>query len=248
NVLELSLYAVNVKGTKHLSTVAVDIGKIELGHDLKTTINLKDDEQLEVEFYLEKCNDPPNEILTNRVLVAQPCTCVDAKVKKVNNLKMIGTGFNAEYNMTVKVDGAYEEEQITSLKPLSNPVWNENFRFHIGKNLDPKLKIDLIQTSTDLQDYLHVKMMKETSIVGSGSESLYKLPIGQKVEVALPLSKEQSVDLQLQAKKCHGDIDVRLSFDIPDPEKDFLAKRKRIVAQALKQALDLKKTPNDSHV
>ncbi|XP_038638931.1 cytosolic phospholipase A2 zeta-like [Scyliorhinus canicula] len=248
NVLELSLYAVNVKGTKHLSTVAVDIGKIELGHDLKTTINLKDDEQLEVEFHLEKCNDPPTEILTNRVLVAQPCTCVDAKVKKVNNLKMIGTDLNAEYNMTIKVDGAYEEEQTTSLKPLSNPVWNENFRFHIDKNLDPKLKIDLIQTNSDLRDYLHVKMMKETNVVGSGTEPLYKLPIGQKVEMALPLSKEHSVDLRLQAKKCYDDIDVRLSFDICDPEKEFLAKRKRLSAQALKRALDLKYTPKDRYV
>ncbi|XP_078089378.1 cytosolic phospholipase A2 zeta [Mustelus asterias] len=248
NVLELSLYAVNVKGTKHLSTVAVDIGKIEPGRDLKTTINLKDDEQLEVEFYLEKCKDPPAEILTNGVLVAQSCTCMEAKVKTVNNLQVMGPALKAEYNMIVKVDGAYEEEQVTSVKPLSNPVWNESFRFHIDKSLDPKLTIDLIQTTTELQDDMHIEMMKETNVVGSGSEPLYQLPIGKKVDVEMPLGKKQVVDLRLQAEKCYQDIDVRLSFDISDPEKEFLSKRKRFGARALKQVLNLKKTPKHSQV
>ncbi|XP_067847273.1 cytosolic phospholipase A2 zeta-like isoform X2 [Heptranchias perlo] len=210
NVLELSLYDANVKGKKLLSSVAFDIGKIQLGHSLNTTIDLKDKEQLEVEFHLEKCNDPPNEILTNGVLVAQPCTCVETKVRNVNNAQMVGTGVNTQYNMSLKVDGAYEEEQVTTLKPISNPVWNENFVFHIDKSLDPKLKIDLIQTSTVLQ--------------------------------------EQSVDLKLKAKKCVEDLDVRLSFDLADPEKEFLVKRKKFVARALKKALQLKKTPKDIHV
>ncbi|XP_067895789.1 cytosolic phospholipase A2 zeta-like isoform X2 [Heterodontus francisci] len=248
NVLELSLYDANVKMTKHLSSVAIDIGKIELGHDLKATLDLKDEEQLEVEFHLEKRNDPPIEIFTNGVLMGQPCTCMEAKVKKVNNLQKVGTGVNAQYNMSVKVDGAYEEEQITTVKPLSNPVWNEKFVFHINQSLNPKLSIDLIQTSTELQDDMYVEMTKETYVVGSGSEPLYQLPIGKNVDVSLPLGKEQSVDLRLKAQKCYEDLDVRLSFDIADPEKEFLAKRKKFSARALKKALMLKKTPKDNHV
>ncbi|XP_067833195.1 cytosolic phospholipase A2 zeta-like [Heptranchias perlo] len=157
-------------------------------------------------------------------------------------------GVNTQYNMSLKVDGAYEEEQVTTLKPISNPVWNENFVFHIDKSLDPKLKIDLIQTSTVLQDDMHVEMTKDTSIVGSGSEPLYQLPLGKNVAVTLPLGQEQSVDLKLKAKKCVEDLDVRLSFDLADPEKEFLVKRKKFVARALKKALQLKKTPKDIHV
>ncbi|XP_048456434.1 cytosolic phospholipase A2 zeta-like [Rhincodon typus] len=156
HVLELSLYDATVKGTKHLSTVAFDIGKIEHGSDLKTTVDLKDDEQLEVEFHLAKCNDPPVEILTNGVLVAQPCTCVETKVKKVNNLHQVGT--------------------------------------------------------------------------------------------VSPVPKDQSVDLRLKAKKCYEDLDVRLNFDIADSEKEFLVKRKKFSARALKKVLNLKKTPKDSNV
>uniref|UniRef100_UPI00398E7C70 cytosolic phospholipase A2 zeta-like isoform X2 n=1 Tax=Pristiophorus japonicus TaxID=55135 RepID=UPI00398E7C70 len=246
NVLELSLY--NVKRTKHLSTVAFDIGRIELGHDMSTTIDLKDNEQLEVEFHLEECNDPPSEIVTNDVLVAQPCTCVEAKVMKVNNIKVVGTGVNVQYDMSVRVDGAYEKEQITTLKPLSNPVWNEKFVFHINKGLDPKLKIDLYQTNTVLQDDMHGEMTKDSSVVGSGLEPLYQLPIGKSVDVMLPLGQGQSVDLNLKAEKCFDDLDVRLSFDICDPEKDFLVKRKKLSARALKKALKLEKTPNNNQV
>ncbi|XP_043554231.1 cytosolic phospholipase A2 zeta-like isoform X1 [Chiloscyllium plagiosum] len=248
HVLELSLYDANVKGTKHLSTVAIDIGKIEHGSDLKTTVDLKDDEQLEVEFHLAKSKDPPVEILTNGVLVAQPCTGVETKVKKVNNLHQVGTGLNAQYNMSVRVDGAYEEEQYTTLKPLSNPVWDETFFFHIDKSLDPKLNIDLIQTSKELQDDMHVEMVKETCIVGSGSLPLYHLPIGKNVDMVMNLDKDQNVDLRLKAKRCYEGLDVRLNFDIADPEKEFLVKRKKYSARALKKVLNLKKTPTDSHV
>ncbi|XP_041070096.1 cytosolic phospholipase A2 zeta-like [Carcharodon carcharias] len=268
HVLELSLYHTSVKGTKHLSTVDIDIGKFELGHDMKAFIDLKDDEQLEVNFRLEKwrvakvnvipLEEATEEIFMENEKVAEIFDKYVVSVFIIEDINYIPKieasqgahkseeyklqfakhkprsslendeeqktadsrnssdkreelkGVNAQYSMSVKVDGAYEEEQITTLKPLSNPVWNEDFFFHIDKSLDPTLKIDLIQTSTELQ--------------------------------------EQSVDLRLKAKECYEDLDVRLSYDISEPEKEFLSKRKKFGARALKAALNLKKIPKDSDV
>ncbi|XP_032883675.1 cytosolic phospholipase A2 zeta-like [Amblyraja radiata] len=246
NVLELSIYTENVKMTKHLSSVAFDIGKIELNHSMNTTIDLKDDQQLQVEFRLEKSDDPPNEIITNGVIVAQPCTCVQTNVRNANNVHVAGTGVNIQYNVLMNVDGSVEQEQVTTRKPLANPVWNERCSFHINSNLDPQLKIDLIQSSTELQEDMSVEMSKETYVVGSGSVPLRQLPLGKNRGVSLPLGQEQTVDLQLKAQKCFEDLDVRLSFDIAEPEKEFLAKRKKLVARALAKVLKLTKIPKSS--
>ncbi|XP_060684630.1 cytosolic phospholipase A2 zeta-like, partial [Hemiscyllium ocellatum] len=216
HVLELSLYDANVKGTKHLSTVAIDIGKIEHGSNLKTTVNLKDDEQLEVEFHLAKSKDPPVEIFTNGVLV-------------VRQLCLFVTLEKQYYEIIEKKSG----KGIPNGQHSSIPLTRVSLAFH---------------NATLVQDDMHVEMVKETYIVGSGTLPLYQLPIGKNVDVVMNLDKDQNVDLRLKAKKCYDGLDVRLNFDIADPEKEFLVKRKKYSARALKKLLNLKKTPTDSHV
>ncbi|XP_051869080.1 cytosolic phospholipase A2 zeta-like [Pristis pectinata] len=220
NILELSIYTENVKMTKHLSSVVFDVGKIEPGQSLNTTIDLK--------LHGYRQHSYPR----------------GHSLNVVNGLHF--KGLNVQYNVSVNVDGSFEQEQVTTLKPLSNPVWNERFFFHVNRNLEPQLKIDLIQSSTELQDDMNVEILRETYVVGSGSVPLQQLPLGENRGVSLPLGQEQTVDLQLKAQKCFEDLDVRLSFDICDPEKEFLIKRKKLVARALKKALNLKKIPNSS--
>ncbi|XP_078262219.1 cytosolic phospholipase A2 zeta-like [Rhinoraja longicauda] len=246
NVLELSIYTENVQKTKLLSSVAFDIGKIELNHSTNTTIDLKDNQQLQVEFHLEKSDDPPNEIITNGVIVAQPCTCVRTSVMNAHNVHVAGTGVNVQYNVLMNVDGSLEKEQVTTRKPLANTVWNEKCSFHVNSSLDPHLKIDLIQSSTELQEDMNVEMSKETNVVGSGLVPLRQLPLGKNRGVSLPLGQEQTIDLQLKAQKCFEDLDVRLSFDIAEPEKEFLVKRKKLVARALKKVLKVTKIPKSN--
>ncbi|NXU58315.1 PA24E phospholipase, partial [Turnix velox] len=62
---------------------------------------------------------------------------------------------------------------------------------------------------------------------------------------SLPLQKEIIVDedhsfrLCLTARKCSGDLDVRLGFNLCTEEQQFLRKRKEYVAAALKKILNL---------
>uniref|UniRef100_A0A8C1G4Z3 Phospholipase A2 n=1 Tax=Cyprinus carpio TaxID=7962 RepID=A0A8C1G4Z3_CYPCA len=64
---------------------------------------------------------------------------------------------------------------------------------------------------------------------GLTSISLKPLPAKQQITVSLPLGEVK--------------LDVRLDFDIPVEEKNFLVKRKKIVSQALQKALRLSSAP-----
>ncbi|OXB72498.1 UNVERIFIED_CONTAM: hypothetical protein H355_002769, partial [Colinus virginianus] len=50
---------------------------------------------------------------------------------------------------------------------------------------------------------------------------------------------DQSFELCLTSRKCSGDLDVRLGYSLCREEQDFLQKRKKHVAAALKKILNL---------
>uniref|UniRef100_A0A671N1D4 Phospholipase A2, group IVF, tandem duplicate 1 n=1 Tax=Sinocyclocheilus anshuiensis TaxID=1608454 RepID=A0A671N1D4_9TELE len=69
---------------------------------------------------------------------------------------------------------------------------------------------------------------------GLTSIPLNPLPAKQQITVSLPLGEVK--------------LDVRLDFDIPVEEKNFLVKRKKVVSQALQKALKLSSAPKPSKV
>ncbi|KAK4822285.1 hypothetical protein QYF61_012360 [Mycteria americana] len=55
-------------------------------------------------------------------------------------------------------------------------------------------------------------------------------------------------DLHFKVKKCREDLDVRLGFDLCAQEQDFICKRKKVVAAALKDILQLEEDLQDDEV
>ncbi|OPJ82972.1 cytosolic phospholipase A2 epsilon [Patagioenas fasciata monilis] len=61
-------------------------------------------------------------------------------------------------------------------------------------------------------------------------------------------SFHRKFDLHLKVKKCQEDLDVRLGFDLCAQEQDFICKRKKVVAAALKDILQLEEDLQEDEV
>ncbi|OXB72479.1 UNVERIFIED_CONTAM: hypothetical protein H355_002750 [Colinus virginianus] len=67
------------------------------------------------------------------------------------------------------------------------------------------------------------------------------LPVGHQVKVTLPVRHNMPLQLYLQLNDCTEKLDVRLGYDLCREEQEFLQKRKRVVANALKRVFHLER-------
>ncbi|XP_077178899.1 cytosolic phospholipase A2 delta-like [Paroedura picta] len=82
------------------------------------------------------------------------------------------------------------------------------------------------------------KLFKDTA-AGCPGVLLKSLPEGKETKVVMPLTKNEHLKLQLKVNNCLGALNVRLGCDLCEAERDFLQKRKNVVAAALKKVLRL---------
>ncbi|KAM4013676.1 cytosolic phospholipase A2 zeta [Anomaloglossus baeobatrachus] len=239
NILELTLYDRDLVLDDKLSSVVFDIGNIKPGQTTKRVfkLNPKDKEVLEVEFNVEESPDPPSEIITNGVLVAHPCVCVGGKVKCDENKE------NGDYILKLAVPGSYEK-QISAPMKQSQTEADGRFVFHADKEMSPHLDVCLLKTLKVAQNDLGPELDKRTLFLGKGSVPMSSLPIGQEIDIDLPLSKHYVVNMSMTKEESSQELDIRLGFALSQGERDFLEKRKEIIAQSLKDALDLSTAPD----
>ncbi|NXD07867.1 PA24E phospholipase, partial [Nothocercus nigrocapillus] len=141
------------------------------------------------------------------------------------------------------VKGSFEETQSISLRcdsrsPLPDPTF-----FHYAKYKQPSL------------DVAFTKKRRFPSFCACISCGARK---NRSVQLSLPLKSlpsEQEVvgehrkfDLRFQVKNCPEDLDVRLGFDLCAQEQDFICKRKKVVAAALKDVLRLQEDLQEDEV
>ncbi|XP_069861965.1 cytosolic phospholipase A2 zeta isoform X3 [Dipodomys merriami] len=83
NVLELTLGDENILSSNPLSVLLFDLSNLQPGQPYRHTfpLNQQDSQELQVEFILEKSQAPASEVITNGVLVAQPCLRVQGTLK-----------------------------------------------------------------------------------------------------------------------------------------------------------------------
>ncbi|XP_069805361.1 cytosolic phospholipase A2 zeta isoform X2 [Dendropsophus ebraccatus] len=243
NILELSLYDRDVMLDDKLSSVVFDVGSIKPGHTVRRVfkLNKKDKEALEVEFHIEESKDPPSEIITNGVLVAHPCVCVEGRMKYEENKE------NGNYTLKLSVPGSYEK-QISALLQKSETEEGGKFVFHADKDMNPQLDVCLLKTLRVAENDLAPELDKKTLYFGKGSVPLSSLPEGKEAEINLPLSKNHVVNMSITKEESFQDLDIRLGFELSRGEKDFLKKRKEIIAKSLKNALDLNTAPDEKEV
>ncbi|XP_075700435.1 cytosolic phospholipase A2 zeta [Rhinoderma darwinii] len=240
NTLELTLYDRDLMLDDKLSSVVFDVGNIKPGQTIRRVfkLNPKDKEVLEVEFHIEESQDPPSEIITNGVLVAHPCVCVEGRIK-YDEKKCKG-----DYMLKLSVPGSYEKQTSAPLKQSQTEELGK-FVFHADRDMSPHLDVFLLKTLSIAQNDLAPELEKKILYLGKGSVSMSSLPTGQEIDIYLPLSKNQVVNMTMMKEESSQELDIRLGFELSHGERYFLEKRRKIIAQSLKKALKLNKVPDE---
>ncbi|NXX19598.1 PA24F phospholipase, partial [Podargus strigoides] len=250
NILELTLYDKDVLVSDELTSIVFDVGGMKPGQPLLRTFRLNPEanEELDVEFYLEKCSDAPTEVLTNGVLVVHPCLSLQGTVNRKENTKEKQQG-NCEVKLSVP--GAYQKQLCIPWRSDNEKDPETSFIFHVDKEMCPELQVELEQTISVLQDGMNPDIEKHTTVLGFGTVPVHSLPIGQTVDRIVSLGEviyKSSKMIFLNFYFSSWDLDIRLGFDLCKEEKEFVAKRKKIVSEVLRKTLRLKESPPKDEV
>ncbi|XP_025951565.1 cytosolic phospholipase A2 epsilon-like [Dromaius novaehollandiae] len=232
NVLELRLYDKDVvTEDDHLFTVYFDIAKLSLGEQvfMHFKCDAQGKEELEVGFALDNISGPPETIITNGVLVSRKICCLEVQVVEKKKKKHKKSASKKEF--LFKVKGSYEGTQDITLG--SDPVFSSTApaTFHYAKYKQPTLDVTLPgkKPHSSIQSCLYDRN------AGSPNVELHSLPSGKK----MILAEDKGFDLHVKAEDCPDHLDIRLGFDLCVEEQDFLHKRQKCVAAALKKVLQL---------
>ncbi|CAM4687209.1 cytosolic phospholipase A2 epsilon-like [Lepidochelys kempii] len=241
NVLELGVYDEDdVTQDDHLFTVRFDVAKLPLGE--RVLMYFKSDpqrkEELEVEFRLENISDPSETIVTNGVLVSRKVCCLEVQVDEKKREKKRKPSSRKDISLTVK--GSHEDTQDLTL--ASDPIIRSSCppKFHYVKYKQSALDVILPKQ----KPYYSFCSCSYNTKADSPNVALNSLPTGEKVTIA----EDKKFNLYVKATDCSEDLDVRLGFDLCTEEQDFLCKRKKYVAAALKKVLQLEEDLQDDEI
>ncbi|XP_061199788.1 cytosolic phospholipase A2 epsilon-like [Neopsephotus bourkii] len=238
NILELKIYDENsVTKDDLLFTVLFDVAKIQLGETVHLTfqLNPKTQETLEVEFASESIPVPPEKLVTNGVLVSREISCLEVLV---DNRQMKKEPSEKDFLFSVK--GSYEESQTLSLSSSRQPV--KSLDFHYIKYSLSELRVALAQKKPHFP--LCTSDEEKKDCHASLTIPLDSLPFKEKVAVA----KDEAINLDVKSNDWSQNLDVRLEFDLCTEEKNFMQKRRKFVASALKKSLHLERDLQDHEV
>ncbi|XP_074501749.1 cytosolic phospholipase A2 zeta [Sebastes fasciatus] len=215
NILEIQLYDEDpMMPDDMISTLLFDIRNLKIGKKETRlfTVNPKIESRLLVAFELLYSEDPPCEYLSNGVIVAAPFSVLDVDVDKLLSYDRIR-------DKVLKLRGAYQENLTLDAKETPK------LRFYINRDLETELGL--------VSDNTFVAAPMETSV------NLQHLQARHAVKVSLVIDQD-TVDLDMETHECEEVwLGVRLDFDIPLQEKEYLKKRKVVVAQAFQKLLGL---------
>ncbi|NWY49254.1 PA24E phospholipase, partial [Chionis minor] len=224
NILELTVCdADTFTPDDHLLTVRFDVARIQCGEKfhLNFELNPENEEELEVEFLLENIPGVSENIITNGVLVSREVSCLEVHV---NETKMQSPYTRRDFTFALK--GSYEESQDVSIGPGCRCGGSETTMFHYIKHSQPRL---------------HMTLPKEHFFGGVcfACRCLLMLLVLFDVSSSSSVNGLQITCLVLFLCFSCNNLDLRLGFDLCAEEQDFICKRKKVVAAALKNLLHL---------
>ncbi|XP_037995324.1 cytosolic phospholipase A2 beta-like isoform X1 [Motacilla alba alba] len=231
NILELAVCDEDALTKDDMQfTVLFNVARIRPGERIRETFALKSEtercykkwESLEVEFWMERVPGPPEHLITNDVLVSREVCCLEVHVDINESRKYLKEG----KNLVLTVPASHERTQKTTED-------TDTFYFHCVKAWEPVLKVRLQKVSDKEDD--------NSNLSDTLTVPLKFLPVGHKVKVTLPVRHNVPLQLYLQLNACTEKLDLRLGYDLCQGEQEFLQKRKRVVAGALKRVLHLER-------
>ncbi|XP_020649390.3 cytosolic phospholipase A2 epsilon, partial [Pogona vitticeps] len=222
----------------HLYTVLFDVGKLKTGQTSRVNFKLNTEtrEEMDVEFTLQSIPGLSENIITNGALVLRDVLCLEVMLD-LEKLKQHYT----KGDLTLTVKGSYEEMHRIPLTPDSHHSNSIVVQFHCIKNLQSNLKITLPQK----MQWSKLTSFKENT--GSNATVIIPLddfPIQEKIRIG----ENEMCDVHVKAKDWPKGLDVRLAYDLCTEEKNFLKKRRKYVAAAMKKVLRLKEELQDDEV
>ncbi|XP_066197624.1 cytosolic phospholipase A2 delta [Saccopteryx leptura] len=241
NVLELSVYDEDsVTEDDACFTFLYDISEVLPGKLLrKTFLHPQGQEELDVEFLMEKMSDCAENLITNNVLVARELSHLDVRLESTGNIAVVSRETcsepdqdNLELELVLK--GSYEDTQTSALGTASA------FCFHY-----------LGAQEAELSGRLRSSKSNSWNTVNSDGHitvPLKSLTMGKEMTIDIPATDTPGVRLQLKAAGCPKELAVRLGFDLCAEEKAFLSRRKQVVAKALRKALQLDRDLQEDEV
>ncbi|XP_071894873.1 cytosolic phospholipase A2 epsilon isoform X2 [Anas platyrhynchos] len=241
NILEITVSDDDIIHDDDQAIILFDVAKISLGKTVFMAFPLNPErrEELEVEFLLESIRDPPETITTNGAIVCRELACLEVELESRIKKKHF-----AENELMFTVRGSFEETQRVSLgcgscSPMPDPTF-----FHYAKYKQPSLDVTLTKKR---------RLPSCCACVSCGARrSRRSIPLTLPLK-SLPSKQEvvgehRKFDFHFKLKKCQEDLDIRLGFDLCSQEQDFICKRKKVVAAALKDILQLEEDLQDDEV
>uniref|UniRef100_A0A672TNG4 Phospholipase A2 n=1 Tax=Strigops habroptila TaxID=2489341 RepID=A0A672TNG4_STRHB len=135
-----------------------------------------------------------------------------------------------------------EKVRTRTIRNSKNPVWNEAFCYKIDRRIKNVLELKVCDEDTVTRDDELCTILFDID----------KLTVGRTVRVKFQLNpqarEELEVEFTLQNTLEIRDLDVRLGFGLCMEEQDFLRKRKKYVAAALKKILHLEEDLKEHEV
>ncbi|NXE64034.1 PA24E phospholipase, partial [Calcarius ornatus] len=235
NILELKVCDEDkVTEDDHLLTVFFDVSKIQLGENIQLSfqLNPQGKEELEVEFTMESSPDPPENIITNGVLV-ENIYYITVQTNYSQFLKSLSLNtFASERKFALTVDGSYEGTQMHTLSSCLCPT--SPARFHYIKYNQSALTVALPRRrrlSRVLCSRYHNGQCVMICSAFLFTFSFSATAISRGLSMVLPRN-----------------LDARLGFDLCTDEQNFLQNRKKVVAAALKDVLHLEEDLQEHEV
>uniref|UniRef100_A0A8C0JV38 Phospholipase A2 n=1 Tax=Canis lupus dingo TaxID=286419 RepID=A0A8C0JV38_CANLU len=163
---------------------------------------------------------------------ARELSCLDVRLDSAESTARVTDEEQLKLELVLK--GSYEDTQTSALGTASA------FRFHYLAAQETELSVRL--RSSESNDWNSDKSAGHLTV------PLRSLAMGKEVTVNVPVINTPGVRLQLKAEGCPKELAVRLGYDLCAEEKAFLSRRKRVVARALKQTLQLDRDLQEDEV
>ncbi|XP_053139264.1 cytosolic phospholipase A2 epsilon-like isoform X2 [Hemicordylus capensis] len=239
NIIQMKIWDEDyITKDDELFSLCFDVAKLRIEQTSRVSFKLdpQTNEELDVEFTLQTIPHRPENIITNGTLVSREISCLEVQVD-IGKLKQEYT----QGDLILTIKGSYEETQKISMAPDSSLSNRNSIEFHCIKNNQSCLEVILPKKT------LWSKLTSCTERARSNASvtlPLTELPIHEKISIG----EDKTFDLHVKARDWQRGLDVRLSSDLCVEEQNFLSKRRKYVAAAVKKVLQLNAELQDDEV
>uniref|UniRef100_A0A8D2KX76 Phospholipase A2 n=1 Tax=Varanus komodoensis TaxID=61221 RepID=A0A8D2KX76_VARKO len=129
-----------------------------------------------------------------------------------------------------------EKVRTKTVRNCKDPVWNEMFYFRIQSQVKNVLELAVCDEDVIRDDDYCIILF-----------DIAKVPLGETIFMKFELNPHLRCKPYIHLYSTSGP-DIRLGFDLCPEEKEFLQKRKKVVAAALKRVLQLEEDLQDDEV